>query len=478
MSADLKSHLLRSDGQEDLCLAVYKPSSGATRFTALLCEVVLPEQGDRRVHGIVTFAGQYVLRAAHLAAKYGGGVAILHSHPRGRGWQFMSEPDRDAEAAYAVLALEVTGLPLVGMTLAGQSKTWSARVWYDHSRNVAQYRDAESVRTVGETLRIDWNDNLRPIPAVLPTLVRTTSCWGEAIQADLARLNVLIVGLGTIGLDVAIRLSATGLQHIGAMDFDGIELINLDRLLRATVLDVYLYRSKLEVAARETAGSATAANFCLDQYEASICEPQSVRHALDYDLIFCCVDDHPWPRSILNTLAYSDLIPVVDGGVHIDAFDQRAGLRNATWRAHILRPGRACMACNGQLDMGNVHADKAGLLDDADYISGLPKSDRRTNQNVSLFSSGAAGALLAQFVSFIAGPAGMGEPGPLRFSLSTHWLEHLTLPSRAHCPVERATLHGDNRVLLTGTDERARSKIEGRKRAQATPRTAPAVLMP
>ena len=94
-------------------------------------------------------------------------------------------------------------------------------------------------------------------------------------------------------------------------------------------------------------------------------------------------------------LAYTDLIPVIDGGVHVDAFEDGSGLRNATWRSHVLRPGRPCMACNGQLDLGSVYADKDGLYDDADYIAGLPKSAQRTGQNVSLIASGAVGALLS-----------------------------------------------------------------------------------
>ena len=62
----LRAHLLRADGQEDICLATYRPSTGATRRTALLRQVHLPEPGEREVHGNATITGDYVLRSLRL----------------------------------------------------------------------------------------------------------------------------------------------------------------------------------------------------------------------------------------------------------------------------------------------------------------------------------------------------------------------------------------------------------------------------
>lgn len=111
LASELTAHLARSDGQEDLCLATYRPSTGRRRTTAILTEARLPGAAERSVHGNASVTGDYVERVALEAAANGHGVALLHSHPGARGWQSMSSQDRDAEASFANLVRELTGHP-------------------------------------------------------------------------------------------------------------------------------------------------------------------------------------------------------------------------------------------------------------------------------------------------------------------------------------------------------------------------------
>jgi len=253
------------------------------------------------------------------------------------------------------------------------------------------------------------------------------------------------------------------------MDYDSVNIVNLDRLIGATLLDVWLRRSKVEVAKRLSQQNATAEGFRIDAIEGSVCEPNQFARALDYDLIFCCVDEHPWPRSVLNTIAYSDLIPVIDGGIHVDAFPDGGGMRNATWRSHILRPGRPCMICNRQLEAGMILADKDGLLKDASYIAGLPPADRPQNQNVATLAISAAAALLTQFVSYTVAPAGMGDPGPLRHTLSIHLLERVKETTGEHCSVESGCNRGDHRAVLLDEHPAAQDEMRRRRRGSSRP---------
>ena len=457
----LESHLIRGDGQEDVVLATYRPSTGRERRTALITEVLMPDHGDRAVHGNATVYDQYVLRAVDTAARRGDGVMMAHSHPGASTWQSMSGPDRDAESSFGNLVRELTGQPLVGMTLAGRSATWSARHWDVGAGPEIGVTHCESVRVIGDSLRIAWNDQLRPVPRATSRQARTISCWGHRMQEDIMRLRVLVVGVGSVGLDVAVRLAAMGFEVVGVADFDLVEARNLDRMIGATSRDVRLRRSKIHVAARMMSDAATAADFRTIPSDLSVCEPDGVDLALDFDVIFCCVD-RPWARAVLNSLAFTDLIPVIDGGIVIDTFDDGT-LRNGTWRSHVVRPGRPCMSCSRQLDLGQVALDIDGLLEDPAYVRG---SDQEVvGQNVAALSCNVSSSLLAQLVSFLVAPGGQGDPGPLQYVLSTHTMEHLPFTSREKCPVEASTSAGDARVDLTGAHPAAEA-------ARATSRDA------
>ncbi len=462
LDARARRHLLRLDGQEDVCLATYTPSTGDRRTTTVLTDLVLPLEGERNVHGNASFSGRYVVRAASEAAVQGLGIALMHSHPQSAGWQDMSGVDRETEHSYARVAQTIAGHPLVGMTVAADG-TWSARSW----NSERGHHDAESVRVAGTALRVSWNGTLRPAPASTTAQVRTVSAWGEAVQVDLARLRILVVGVGTVGLDLAIRLVQAGVQHVSVMDFDTVEQINLDRLLTATRIDAALFRSKIYVALRAMRAAATAATPALAGYDLSICEPQGQRTALDHDVIFSCVD-RPWPRAVLNQLAYSDLIPVIDGGLAVEPFPE-GGMRNATWRAHVITQGRPCLQCNGQIDGAQVARDRAGLFDDDTYIrtAGLKAPAR---ENVSLLAPSVTASMLAQFVSLAVAPGGLGAPDPLRFSLSTHTLEHMPVETLASCAYEQATGWGDRRPNLTKHHPAAEATRQRRNASARVPR--------
>lgn len=404
----LVEHLDREDGQEDLCFAVWRPSEGGGRTTALLTEVILPRDGERNVHGNVSFNAPYLMRSAERAEQLSGGLALLHSHPTGMGWQGLSRDDWSAESGHAGRAQALTGSPMVGLTLGTGDGTWSARRWDRTEPRVYVPTWAKAVRVVGDRLLLSWNPDLGwSGPA--DELLRTAASWGFDVQRSLQGLHIGVVGAGSVGALIVEILARIGVGRISVLDFDTIKRHNLDRLLHARLLDALLATGKAELAVRNARRAATANPFRADAYEHSAIEAAGLDVLRDCDVIFSCVD-RPAGRAALNALALAHLIPVVDGGVLVDA--GRTRMRGAEWRAHVVAPGRRCMECLGQYDPALVQTDRDGMLDDPSYLAKLPPDLlEHRNENVFAFSSAAASAEVLAALRMLIAPAGCADAG-------------------------------------------------------------------
>lgn len=410
--AALAAHLDKGPDQEDLAFALWRPSSGYSRVTAILQQIVLPEEGERILQGNVAFMPEYVQRVLELAeggTEGGYGVALLHSH-LGPGWQDMSDDDVIAERdRLAGAVVGRTELPLVGLT-RGSDGAWSGRFWIRERRQTYVRRWVSTVRVVGQQVRITYHPALRPPPPVSEAQVATVSVWGEAAQAGLARVRVGVVGVGSVGSIVAEALSRMGMTWIALLDHDQIEERNLDRTAGARREDVTHATAKVQVAKRHIKETHTAVDVQIEPFEGTLLCEEGLARALDCDVLFSCVD-RPWPRHLLNAIAYTHLIPVIDGGVFAKVRD--GGLLHADWRIQIAGPAWQCLVCSGALRSEDIALDRAGKLDDPSYIQGLGSEfdPLLARQNVFPFSLSVAAHEVLQCVGLVTGQRRVGGTG-------------------------------------------------------------------
>lgn len=406
----LSRHLDKGPHQEDLTFAYWKPSRGATRYTGILQRLNLPKNGERLLQGNVAFTSDYLTRVmTERPAECG--IALLHSH-LGPGWQGMSEDDIVAERdRLGGLVASATGFPVLGLT-RGTDGAWSGRFWFRSGRHRYERRWASTVRSVGRQLRITYHPELRRRPSASASQVATISVWGKAAQEDLARARVGIVGLGSVGSIVAEALSRTGLEKLTLIDPDHIEERNLDRTLGAYPQDVEKKLHKVEIAKRLVNASHTSSRFSAIAITEGVQGTTGLANALDCDAIMLCVD-RPWPRHILNVLAYAHLIPAIDGGI-LARVRNDGRLLHVDWRIHTVGPEHACLYCLDAIRRSDVALDRDGMLDDPDYLKGLSQAERERygRRNVFAFSLSVASHQVLQLVGLITGNERVGGRGP------------------------------------------------------------------
>jgi len=302
-----------------------------------------------------------------------------------------------------------TGLPLLGLTW-GTDGAWSARFWLRRAPGLFERHWAGTVRVVGRQLRMTYHPTLCPAPTSSAAQVATVSVWGDEKQADLARVHVGIVGLGSVGSIVAEALSRLGLTRLSFIDHDHMEERNLDRTLGAVPEDARQGTPKVAVAEHLVRATHTAATMTVAAYQGSVLSLEGLAHALDCDVLFSCVD-RPWPRHLLNALAYAHLIPVVDGAIFARVSAGR--LLHADWRMHTVGPHHRCLVCLGALRREDIALDREGSLDDPSYITGLgPEfNPLLARQNVFPFSLSVAAHEVLQLIGLVTGQPQVGGKG-------------------------------------------------------------------
>lgn len=417
LNNQLCDHLIREDGEEDLIFALWNYSNGSKRDTALIYELIFPENGDRQRHGNVSFNPQYIKRVCREASQKKCGIVFIHSHPF-PGRQNMSDDDIIAEKEKLSETVEVlTDFPLVGMTV-GSDKTWSGRIWnYNEKKGEYQIQWAESVRCVGEQLKIDFNNDLIKSPKFSQQFKRTRAVWGQQNHEKLAKMRIGIVGLGSVGSMVAEALARMGMEKFVLIDFDKVETHNLDRLVGATKDDIGSY--KVDIAKRQINTVGTAENIKIRELNKSLYLKEAYISALDCDILFSCVD-RPRARYILNHIAYAHLIPVIDGGIQVrfDG-DEFSGYEfsGADWQLQTVSPNRPCLQCLEVYSTSDVSMEISGMLDDSSYLKGLPKEyyKRKNNENIFPFSSNLASLEIFQLISIATGAGDIDDFGVQRF---------------------------------------------------------------
>ena len=152
---------------------------------------------------------------------------------------------------------------------------------------------------------------------------------GSKGQRTLMDSKVLIVGAGGLGSPVAVYLALAGVGTIGLVDFDVVDLSNLQRQILHQTNDVGT--PKVLSAQRTLAAYNPDVQVVL--HETRLSSENALDIIRDYDVIVSGADNFP-TRYLLNDASYLCQKPLVDGSILI--FDGQST---------VYVPGQGCYRC-------------------------------------------------------------------------------------------------------------------------------------
>ena len=152
---------------------------------------------------------------------------------------------------------------------------------------------------------------------------------GSIGQRKLLNANVLIVGAGGLGSPISIYLTLAGIGRLGIVDFDTVDVTNLQRQILHYNEDVG--RPKVE-SAKETL-LAYNPEVEIVAHEEPITSENAMDIIKDYDVVINGADNFP-ARYLVNDATYLSSKPLVDGSILM--FDGQST---------VFLPGQGCYRC-------------------------------------------------------------------------------------------------------------------------------------
>jgi len=214
------------------------------------------------------------------------------------------------------------------------------------------------------------------------------------------------------------------------IDGDLVESSNISRVIGARREDAGVV-PKVDVATRyaNALGLATT----IEARRSMLQSDTDLAALRGCDVVMSCVDRHI-PRALLNRLAYTAAIPVIDMGsaFRIEGGEMTAG----AGRVVTVGPGRPCLACWGHIDPDALRNEALGEeerenLERDGYVQGAQVPE----PSVMPFNVQVAGVAVAQLLHIVTGFGDGDMPDRLAFDFIRGTVKRNSLAGNPRCGI-------------------------------------------
>ncbi len=362
----LQNHLFPGD-QDEHGAVLLAGLSTTSRGTRLLVRDMLPAMDGidyvPGTRGYRALTARFVAEAAGRCADEKLCYLAIHCHGGTDSVGFSADDFASHERGYPALLDINEGRPVGALVFARNAV--AGDIWTGNGRF-----EVKSLRVVGKNVRNIYSKPLEKRGRVATTYHRQTRIFGDLGQEILHGLKIGIIGLGGGGSLLNEWLSRLGVGYIVAVDFDGVHLTNLPRIVGASRWDARwpfaasgiqiieslakrLSARKVNVARRVALQANPRIKF--EAIVGDVLDESIAIRLRDVDFLFLATDSIQ-SRLVFNALVKQYMIPGVQVGAKVSA-DKRTGEITdifATTRLVLPGAGNGCLDCANCIPAGRL----------------------------------------------------------------------------------------------------------------------------
>ena len=388
----LRTQLYPGDGKEAAAILICSRTPGPR--VRLLAKHILAIPYDEcgvRERDQIYWPGKYLEQAIDLAEPLGLAIVLMHSHPGGM-FAFSAADDESDRIVMACL-FEAVG-DMHGSAIMTPDGAVRARIYDRNHVKVA----VELVGVIGDDMMFSWERE-----AGNSKRAQRPMAFGSGMTAELGRLTATMIGVSGTGSITAEQAARMGFGFNQYIEFDKIEIKNLNRILNATLADAAKGALKAGMFADAVAtyrgpGVAVAIPLSIATRDAVIAASQS-------DVLFCCVDSLE-ARQLADLISSAFLIPLFDVGVAIPTRKRPDGtpaIAEVCGRIDYVQPGRSTLGDRGVYSPETLRAEylanSSPEAHQAEIKEGYIKGVAEQAPSVITLNMRAASAMMNEFIA-------------------------------------------------------------------------------
>lgn len=351
--AEVTDVLLASAPLEDGCFFLLREGRGQRGRRLLAVDPIFapPDGWEAQARDQLRPSARWISATISRAIDERAGLLFVHSHPDPAFPIGFSATDRSA-----IVSLAET----IGPILEGP---FAAAVVHPHGWVAAVVEEGElqlvdRIVSIGRTIR--FHTPVTPAPArrrTDPPDLDDRQRDALGVVHDLVRgLHVGVVGAGGLGSPVTEQLVRMGVGELTLIDEDVLDTpSNVRRVFGSTTadLDASVPPPKVDVVGRHVDRLGLAAP--ITRVRADVRRETAFRHLLDTDVVICGTDTHG-SRAVINELASTYMLPVIDVGVQAGA-KRNGDLAALVAETRILTPTTPCLWCRRSISSDIIRAE-------------------------------------------------------------------------------------------------------------------------